>query len=53
MITRQSIDAWWWAGNASFLALLLVAALARSRWLILTALWTLILAHIALLIIRN
>ena len=53
MLTRQQIDAWWWVGNASFLALLLVAALARSRWVILTALWALILAHVVLLIIRN
>jgi len=52
MITNQPIDAWWWAGNAMFLALLLVAALARSRWAILTALWALILAHVVLLIIR-
>ena len=52
MVTNQVIDVWWWAGNASFLALLLIAALARRRWMILTALWVLILAHVLLLIIR-
>lgn len=51
MLTRQPVTAWWWTGNASFLALLLVAALATKRWAILGALWTLILAHGALLII--
>lgn len=43
-------DIWWWVGNAFFLILLLVAALARRRWIILSALWTLILAHGLLLV---
>lgn len=39
----------WWAGNAAFLAILLVAALASNRKLILAALWTLIGAHVLML----
>lgn len=49
MITFAS-DIWWWVGNAIFIGLLLVAALARRRWMILAALWTLILAHGLLLV---
>ena len=53
MIAPQSADAWWWwVGNASFLALLLVAALAPGRRAILAALWALILSHVVLLIFR-
>jgi len=51
MITRQPIGAWWWSGNAAFLALLVVAALAPDRRAILTALWVLILAHGAMLLL--
>jgi hypothetical protein len=51
MMTRQPIGVWWWTGNAVFLALLLVAALAPGRWAILAALWILILAHVAMLIL--
>lgn len=40
----------WWIGNTLFLALLLVAAFARDRRVILAAVAILILAHIALLI---
>ena len=50
MITRQPIGAWW-GGNAAFLALLVVAALAPDRRAILTALWVLILAHGAMLLL--
>jgi len=39
----------WWAGNTAFLAILLVAALASNRKLILAALWTLIAAHVLML----
>ena len=49
MMTRQPIGAWWWTGNAVFLALLLVAALAPGRRAILAALWILILAHLVML----
>ena len=49
MTTRQPIGAWWWTGNAVFLALLLVAALAPGRRAILAALWILILAHLVML----
>jgi hypothetical protein len=53
MIAPQSADAWWWwVGNALFLALLLVAALAPGRRAILAALWALILSHAVLLIFR-
>jgi hypothetical protein len=52
VITSKPIGAWWWGGNAVFLALLVIAALAPGRRVILTALWILILAHIALLIVR-
>ena len=52
MLTSQPITISWWAGNASFLALLLVVALAPKRWMILAALWALILAHVLLIIIR-
>jgi hypothetical protein len=50
MITMQPVGAWWWAGNALFLALLIVAALAPGRRVILAALWSLILAHAVLLV---
>ena len=52
MLTDQDVGLWWWAGNAAFLALLLVAALARPRWMILASLCVLILSHVALLILR-
>ena len=51
-ITNQQLSAWWWLANGGFLAFLLIAALARSRWLVLAALSTLILAHVVLLVIR-
>jgi len=51
MVTRASIGPWWWAGNAMFLAILLVAALAPSRRVILSALWALIAAHGLLLVV--
>lgn len=51
LITNAATGVWWWAGNALFLALLLVAALASSRWVILSALWAQIAAHGVLLVI--
>jgi len=50
-VIRQPLDAWWWIGNATFLGLLLIAALAPNRRVILAALWILILAHVVLLIL--
>ena len=50
LITDQPIGFWWWVGNGLFLALLLLAALAPGRRVILSALWALIGAHAALLV---
>jgi hypothetical protein len=51
LATNLPIGVWWWAGNALFLVLLLVAALAPSRRIILSALWALIAAHGVLLVV--
>lgn len=51
MLTSQPIGLWWWLGNAVFLALLLVAALAPNRRVILAALWILILSHVVMLLL--
>jgi hypothetical protein len=45
LATEERVSLSWWAGNALFLALLLVAALTPSRRLILAALGALIAAH--------
>ena len=50
LVSRVGVD--WWIANAAFLAILLIAALASSRRLILAALWTLIASHILMLLLR-
>ena len=50
LVSQVSAD--WWIANAVFLAILMVAALASSRRLILAALWTLIASHILMLLLR-
>ena len=45
----QGIDVIWWTGNAGFLALLVIAALARDRRIILAALAVLVAAHAVML----
>ena len=52
MVSHERVGADWWIANAAFLAILLVAALASSRRVILAALWTLIASHILMLLIR-
>ena len=52
LVIGRPLPAWWWIGNALFLALLLVAALAPNRRAILAALWSLILAHVVVLVIE-
>jgi peptidoglycan/LPS O-acetylase OafA/YrhL len=50
--TKEPISPWWWAGNALFLALLLLAALVRDRRIILATVATLVLAHGILLFVE-
>ena len=49
MLTQERIGPWWWAANAVFLGLLVLAALSPSRRLIFTALAILIASHAVLL----
>jgi hypothetical protein len=51
MVTNERIGAWWWAGNALFLALLLLAALTPNRRIILATLTALVVAHGILLVV--
>ena len=46
------LELWWWAGNAIFLGLLLVAAFARNRRLILGVLAFLVAAHFLMLMME-
>jgi hypothetical protein len=50
--SNEQVGVDWWAANSAFIAILLVAALASSRRLILAALWTLIAAHVLMLLLR-
>ena len=52
LVSHERVGAEWWTANVAFLAILLVAALASSRRLILAALWTLIVSHILMLLLR-
>ena len=49
MLAHDRIHMWWWSGNAMFLALLLVAAFASSRRIVLASLGVLIASHVVML----
>lgn len=51
MITSEQIGLWWWIGNALFLALLLLAAFAPNRRVILATLALLVVSHAILLFV--
>ncbi len=50
-LTSEPIGLWYWAGNALFLALLVLAALASDRRVVLATLVTLVVAHGILLFV--
>ena|SRR5512139_2416759 len=50
LISDERVGAEWWAANLAFIAILLVAALASNRRLVLAALWTLIASHVLMLL---
>ena len=52
LVSHERVGAEWWAANIAFLAILLVAALAPARRMILIALWTLIGSHVLMLVMR-
>ena len=52
LVSNERIGAEWWAANLAFIAILLIAALASNRRLILAALWTLIASHVLMLLFR-
>ena len=51
MRTRVPIGLWWWAANAIFVGLLVLAALSPNRRVIISSLAILIAAHVVLLFI--
>jgi hypothetical protein len=50
LISDERVGAEWWAANLAFIGILLVAALASNRRLVLAALWTLIASHVLMLL---
>lgn len=52
IVSHERIGAGWWLANGLFLFMLLVAALAPNRRLVLAVLWALIASHVLMLAIR-